>query len=152
MMKVAVQIVGETLGGAVTNRDVALAAYRRRTDQVRAVIRPERLLAFDVAEGWDPLCRFLRCTGAGAPVPRRKLDGRLLQVGRGRVELRRAETFGMARCGRPARRVALIAPVAVNIRWLVPAIPDTSRTGGAGAPILAWIIRASWAQGDMTGV
>ncbi len=55
----------ETFGGVFDNRDMALAAYRRRTEEVRAAIPPERLLVFDVADGWEPLCRFL-----GKPVPR----------------------------------------------------------------------------------
>ena len=54
----------ETFGGPVTDRETALAAYRRRNAEVRAAIVPERLLVFDVAEGWAPLCRFL-----GVPVP-----------------------------------------------------------------------------------
>ena len=33
-------------------------------DEVRAAIAPDRLLVFDVAEGWEPLCGFL-----GVPVP-----------------------------------------------------------------------------------
>jgi len=55
-----------TFGDDIDNREVALAAYRLRTEQVRATIPPERLLVFDVAEGWEPLCRFL-----DAPVPDR---------------------------------------------------------------------------------
>ncbi len=46
------------------DRDAAIAAHRRRTDEVRAAIAPDRLLVFDVAEGWEPLCGFL-----GVPVP-----------------------------------------------------------------------------------
>lgn len=42
----------------------AKAAYRRRTEEVRDTIPAERLLVFDVAEGWEPLCAFL-----GKPVP-----------------------------------------------------------------------------------
>ena len=53
-----------TFGGVFDDRDTALAAYRRRTEEVRAAIPPERLLVFDVADGWEPLCRFL-----GKPVP-----------------------------------------------------------------------------------
>ena len=63
MMEVAAQFIGpQMLGG---DRETALMAYRRRTEQVRAAIPSERLLVFDVAEGWEPLCRFL-----GVPVPR----------------------------------------------------------------------------------
>jgi hypothetical protein len=65
MMAVAVRIVGEqTFGGSFADRDAALAAYRRRTAEVLAAIPADRLLVFDVADGWEPLCRFL-----GAPVP-----------------------------------------------------------------------------------
>ena len=53
----------QTMGGSL-DRESALAAYRRRTEDVRAAIPPERLLVFDVAQGWEPLCRFL-----GVPVP-----------------------------------------------------------------------------------
>jgi hypothetical protein len=38
--------------------------FRRHTDAVKAAIPPERLLVFEVGEGWDRLCRFL-----GVPVP-----------------------------------------------------------------------------------
>jgi hypothetical protein len=52
-------IAAQTFGGALTDKRAAIAAYRRRTEEVRAAIPPERLLVFDVAEGWQPLCRFL---------------------------------------------------------------------------------------------
>lgn len=44
--------------------DSALAAYERHLANVKRDIPAERLLVFDVAEGWDPLCSFL-----GVPVP-----------------------------------------------------------------------------------
>jgi Sulfotransferase domain len=37
---------------------------------VCAAIPAERLLVFDVAEGWAPLCRFLDAPVPGAPFPR----------------------------------------------------------------------------------
>lgn len=46
------------------SRENVLATYERHSAEVRRVIPPERLLVFDVAEGWEPLCRFL-----GVPVP-----------------------------------------------------------------------------------
>ena len=59
-----IAIINDTLGGDPTDKQRALAAYRRRTEEVRAAIPPERLLIFDVTEGWAPLCTFL-----GVPVP-----------------------------------------------------------------------------------
>ena len=38
--------------------------FRRHTEAVKAAIAPERLLVFEVGEGWDRLCQFL-----GVPVP-----------------------------------------------------------------------------------
>jgi hypothetical protein len=46
------------------SKEAILEAYERHVAFVRATIAPERLLVFDVAEGWDPLCTFL-----GVPVP-----------------------------------------------------------------------------------
>ena len=38
--------------------------FRRHTEAVKAAIRPERLLIYEVGQGWGPLCRFL-----GVPTP-----------------------------------------------------------------------------------
>ena len=56
----------QTFGSTVLDKEAAIAAYLRRTDEVRAAIPSSRLLVFDVAEGWEPLCEFL-----GVPVPDR---------------------------------------------------------------------------------
>jgi Sulfotransferase domain len=65
MADAGMEMIGhQTFGGNFADRENAQAAYRHRTEQVRAAIAPERLLVFDVAEGWEPLCRFL-----GVPVP-----------------------------------------------------------------------------------
>ena len=57
-------LVRQTFGCPPTDRAGVLAAYRRRTEEVRATIPRERLLVFDVSEGWEPLCAFL-----AVPVP-----------------------------------------------------------------------------------
>jgi hypothetical protein len=61
-------VLVQTMGAA--DRESCLAAYRRRTDEVRAAIAPERLLVFDVAQGWEPLCRFLGVSAPATPFPR----------------------------------------------------------------------------------
>ncbi|HTX50078.1 MAG TPA: sulfotransferase [Caulobacteraceae bacterium] len=38
--------------------------FRRHTEEVKAHVAPERLLVYEVGEGWDRLCAFL-----GVPVP-----------------------------------------------------------------------------------
>ncbi len=52
------------------DRDCAIAAYRRNNRMVRETIAPERLLVFDVAEGWEPLCDFLEVPVPDTPFPR----------------------------------------------------------------------------------
>lgn len=52
-------IAEETFGNAMHEKGRMLAAFQQRIDEVSANIKPERLLVFDVAEGWEPLCRFL---------------------------------------------------------------------------------------------
>jgi hypothetical protein len=62
-------IVNQTLGGR-TDEASALAAFARRMAEVQATIPPERLLVFDVREGWEPLATFLGCPVPATPFPR----------------------------------------------------------------------------------
>ncbi len=65
MMDVAAELfTRRTLGGDPTNRDACIAAFRARQAEVEATIALDRLLVFDVVQGWEPLCAFL-----GVPVP-----------------------------------------------------------------------------------
>ncbi len=58
-------IVAErTFASAIDDEAAARAAFQRHIETVKAEIPPQRLLVFDVAEGWGPLCAFL-----GKPVP-----------------------------------------------------------------------------------
>jgi hypothetical protein len=71
MLSVAIELIQvQTFGCPPTDHEGVLAAYRRRTDEVCAAIPSERLLVFDVAEGWAPLCRFLDVPVPDAPFPR----------------------------------------------------------------------------------
>ncbi len=62
-------IAKETFGDHA-DRSRALAAYRRNNQQVRDTIPADRLLVFNVAEGWGPLCRFLEVPVPNGPFPR----------------------------------------------------------------------------------
>ena len=62
-------IIKPVFGGRIT-RGSALAAYRRNNALVREKIPAGRLLVFNVAEGWEPLCRFLDVPVPAAPFPR----------------------------------------------------------------------------------
>ncbi|GAB7048788.1 sulfotransferase family protein [Catenuloplanes indicus] len=57
-------LVRDREGGRFADRDRAVAAFRGHTDAVRTHVAAERLLVFEVRDGWEPLCAFL-----GVPVP-----------------------------------------------------------------------------------
>jgi hypothetical protein len=59
-----------------------LADHRRRIAEVQAEILPERLLTFDVAEGWAPLWRFLGVPVPNAPFPHNNSTDAFWQVDR----------------------------------------------------------------------
>lgn len=63
-------IVNQTLGGKTLDKERALTAYRKRAADVKAAIPADRLLVFDVAEGWEPLCKFLGVKVPNEPFPR----------------------------------------------------------------------------------
>ena len=60
----------QTFAGRFADRDHAIAAYRAREAAVRAAIPADRLLVFDVAQGWEPLCAFLGVDVPDTPFPR----------------------------------------------------------------------------------
>lgn len=45
-------------------KEAAIAGFNRHNEQVKATIPADKLLVFEVKEGWGPLCQFLGC-----PVP-----------------------------------------------------------------------------------
>jgi hypothetical protein len=53
----------------LNDRDFLLAYFRRHTDEVKAAIPAERLLVYDVSEGWEPLCAFLDTLVPDSPFP-----------------------------------------------------------------------------------
>lgn len=57
---------GERLGDAAH----ALAVYRAHNAEVMRTIAPDRLLVYDVAEGWEPLCRHLGVAVPAESFPR----------------------------------------------------------------------------------
>ena len=72
MTEVIMEIVGkQTFGGRWNDRDSALSAYHHREAEVIAAIPASRLLVFDVAQGWRPLCAFLKVPVPDTPFPNR---------------------------------------------------------------------------------
>ena len=45
----------------LNNRGLVKKKYREHNERVKAAIPEERLLVFNVKQGWKPLCEFLGC-------------------------------------------------------------------------------------------
>ncbi len=53
-----------TFHGRVEDKDYAIDVFERHNQAVKEYVPAERLLVFEAAHGWEPLCEFL-----GVPVP-----------------------------------------------------------------------------------
>lgn len=63
-------IVEGRFGGRMDDKDHAIGIFNTHIEEVQRKIAPERLLTYDVAEGWGPLCAFLGVAVPETPFPR----------------------------------------------------------------------------------
>ena len=63
-------IADRDFGGSFTDRDKLIAGYERHVAEVLALAPPDRFFAFNVADGWLPLCEFLGVLAPAEPFPR----------------------------------------------------------------------------------
>lgn len=59
-----------TFGGRLADPAHAAAVFEAHQAEVKADIAPDRLLVYDVAQGWEPLCQHLGVPVPEAPFPR----------------------------------------------------------------------------------
>jgi len=57
-------IAKQVFDGNMEDKDHVIDVYNKHNAKVKALVPPERLLIFNVKEGWEPLCAFLN-----VPVP-----------------------------------------------------------------------------------
>jgi hypothetical protein len=48
-----------TFGGTFEEKEHAIAVFNQHIEQVKKRVPPDRLLVYNVKEGWEPLCAFL---------------------------------------------------------------------------------------------
>jgi hypothetical protein len=89
------------------DRRFAVQVFNQHTEEVKQVVPPDRLLVYEVSEGWGPLCSFL-----GVPVPEGKPFPRLNDAAEFQARIRKG-----------ARNVRLIAftilgTVVLVVGWL----------------------------------
>jgi hypothetical protein len=62
--------VFKDFGDKINDRAFMVEQFARHTEEVRRIAPKERLLTFDVREGWGPLCTFLGVEVPEGPFPR----------------------------------------------------------------------------------
>jgi Sulfotransferase domain len=100
-----------TFQGRFEDRAFAIDVFKRHNDDVRRQVPADRLLVYDVREGWGPLCAFL-----GVPVPEGKPFPHLNDTAefRARIErlIRAVRTIAYAAIG-----AAVLVLIAVAIHF-----------------------------------
>jgi hypothetical protein len=84
-----------SLKGVFEDKEKAVAVYRDYIEEVKKMVPADRLLVYDVSQGWAPLCAFL-----GVPVP----------IG---------QPFPYKNDRRSFKRVILLLKI---LNWLLPAV------------------------------
>jgi hypothetical protein len=101
--------------GRFEDRAFAVEVFNRHNEQVRRDVPADRLLIYEVSEGWAPLCAFL-----GVPLPEGKPFPHLNDAAEFRARLERdsliVRTVGYAALGVAALALILIAVMAIR-RW-----------------------------------
>ena len=59
-----------TFGGKFEDKAHALDVFARHNEDVKKHVPADRLLVFEVKEGWEPLCKFLGVPAPSKPFPR----------------------------------------------------------------------------------
>ena len=89
--------------GRFEDRAFAIDAFNRHNEQVRRDVSADRLLVYEISQGWGPLCAFL-----GVPVPEGKPFPHLNDA----AEFRAGSRPPPASCGSsampPSARLALV--------------------------------------------
>lgn len=67
---IGIRLIAERVfGGRLDDRDHAIAVYEENTAEVRAAFGDDRLLTYNIGDGWEPLCRFLVKPVPDVPYP-----------------------------------------------------------------------------------
>lgn len=70
MERASKKMIWDFFHGRLKDREHVISIYEQHNLAVKAAIPPDRLLTFDVREGWEPLCRLLGVPVPGTPFPR----------------------------------------------------------------------------------
>ena len=61
--------ISDQFGGNMHDRDALVRRFQEHNAEVQENVSPERLLTFEVKQGWEPLCKFLDVPIPNEPFP-----------------------------------------------------------------------------------
>jgi hypothetical protein len=64
------KVVADLFDRRMHDKDRLISVFEAHNARVREVIPPERLLVYDVSQGWAPLCAFLGVAVPDGPMPK----------------------------------------------------------------------------------
>jgi hypothetical protein len=101
-------------GDRFEDRAFAIEVFNRHNEQVRRDVPSDRLLVYEVSQGWEPLCAFL-----GEKVPEGKAFPHVNDTAEFRARIERAarivRTVGYAALGAAVLAAALLAWAAIRL-------------------------------------
>jgi hypothetical protein len=72
-------ILNQTFGGRLDDREHAINVFRAHNEEVSRTVPADRLLVYDVIQGWEPLCEFLGVSIPETPFPRQNTSAEFQQ-------------------------------------------------------------------------
>ena len=64
------KVIGRLFDGRMRDHDHVIGVYERHNAKVKASFPRDRLLVYEAAQGWEPLCAFLGVPVPDEPMPR----------------------------------------------------------------------------------
>jgi hypothetical protein len=64
------KVIYPLFDGRMHDKDKLISVFRAHNARVREAIPPQRLLVYEVAQGWGPLCEFLGVAAPEGPMPK----------------------------------------------------------------------------------
>jgi hypothetical protein len=89
-MRMADKVIARLFDRQMHDKDKLISVYKAHNARVREIIPADRLLVYEVAEGWGPLCDFLGVPVPAGPMPKvnstEEFQGRLAKEVAARVD------------------------------------------------------------------
>jgi hypothetical protein len=68
--RMASKVIGRLFDHRLNDKARVIEVFERHNETVKRVIPPERLLVYEVSQGWGPLCAFLGVEAPAGPMPK----------------------------------------------------------------------------------